>query len=99
MSEPRSAVIPGYDFNQGNLLERMKRYVPAVIPVFMGALRRANNMAMALEARGFGLGITPTSFIEYRIERRDIVALLALIVMGTVYFIVYFKGYAAIAAG
>ena len=44
--------LRGYDFNQGNLLERMKRYVPAVIPVFMGALRRANNMAMALEARG-----------------------------------------------
>ena len=88
--------LRGYDFNQGNLLERMKRYVPAVIPVFVGALRRANNMAMALEARGFGLGITPTSFIEYRIERRDVVALIALTTMGTVYFILYYTGYAAI---
>jgi len=76
----------------------MKRYVPAVIPVFMGALRRANNMAMALEARGFGLGITPTSFMEYSIERRDIVAITALTTMGTVYFIIYYTGYAAISA-
>jgi len=90
--------LRGYDFNQGNLLERMKRYVPAVIPVFMGALRRANNMAMALEARGFGLSITPTSFIEYRIERRDIIALIALIAIGTAYFILYYTGYAAISA-
>ena len=88
--------LRGYDFSEGNLLERMKRYVPAVIPVFMGALRRANNMAMALEARGFGLGITPTSFIEYRIERRDIIALLALTALGIIYFVIYYTGYAAI---
>jgi energy-coupling factor transport system permease protein len=90
--------LRGYDFNQGNLFERMKRYVPAVIPVFMGALRRANNMAMALEARGFGLAITPTSFIEYRIGLRDIAAVLALTAMGLVYFIIYYTGYAAIGA-
>ena len=91
--------LRGYDFNQGNLLERMKRYVPAVIPVFMGALRRANNMAMALEARGFGLSITPTSLIEYRIERRDTIALIALTTLGTGYFLIYYTGYAAISAG
>ncbi len=62
-------------------------------------MRRANNMAMALEARGFGLSITPTSFIEYRLERRDIIALAALIAMGTAYFIVYYTGYAAIGPG
>ena len=91
--------LRGYEFNQGNLLERMKRYVPAVIPVFMGALRRANNMAMALEARGFGLGITPTSLIQYQIERRDILALIALTTMGLVYFIIYYTGYASISTG
>ncbi len=90
--------LRGYDFNQGSLLQRMKRYVPAIIPVFMGALRRANNMAMALEARGFGLGITPTSFIEYRVERNDVVAVIALATMGIAYFIIYCSGYAAISS-
>lgn len=88
--------LRGYNFNQGHLLERMKRYVPAVIPVFMGALRRVNNMAMALEARGFGLAITPTSFIEYRVERRDVLALIALTSMGIAYFIIYYTGYGTI---
>jgi energy-coupling factor transport system permease protein len=95
----QAQTLRGYDFNQGNLLERIRRYVPAVIPVFMGALRRANNMAMALEARGFGLGVTPTSFIEYRLEPRDILALISLIAIGSGYFIVYYSGYAAIAPG
>jgi energy-coupling factor transport system permease protein len=91
--------LRGYEFNQGNLLQRMRRYVPAVIPVFMGALRRANNMAMALEARGFGLGATPTSFIEYRMQPRDVVALMGLIALGAAYFIVYYTGYASIRPG
>jgi energy-coupling factor transport system permease protein len=91
--------LRGYDFKEGNLLERMKRYVPAVIPVFMGALRRANNMAMALEARGFGLAITPTSFIEYRIEWPDIIASIALTAIGIGYFTIYYTGYGAIRAG
>jgi energy-coupling factor transport system permease protein len=89
--------LRSYDFNQGNLMQRMKRYVPAVIPVFMGALRRANNMAMALEARGFGLNVTPTSFMEYRIGRRDIIALSVLTGMGALYFVIYWNGWATIA--
>jgi energy-coupling factor transport system permease protein len=92
----QAQTLRGYDFSQGNLLQRMKRYVPAVIPVFMGALRRANNMAMALEARGFGLGATPTSFAEYPVQPRDVIAFAFLVLMGTAYFVIYYKGYATI---
>ena len=88
--------LRGYDFNQGNLFERMKRYVPAVIPVFMGALRRANNMAMALEARGFGMGTAPTSFIEYRAHWRDYAAFATLLTIGVGYFVIYYTGYGVI---
>jgi energy-coupling factor transport system permease protein len=89
--------LRGYDFNQGNLLQRMRRYVPAMIPVFMGALRRVNNMAMALEARGFGMGAAPTSLNEYRMHLWDIVALAILILIGTTYFLLNLIGYGAIA--
>jgi energy-coupling factor transport system permease protein len=89
--------LRGYDFDRGNVLQRMKRYVPAVIPVFMGALRRANNMAMALEARGFGMGAAPTSFVEYRGRPRDAIAFAALAAIGVGYFLIYLSGYGAIA--
>jgi energy-coupling factor transport system permease protein len=84
--------LRGYDFNQGGPLERVRRYVPVVIPVFMGALRKANNMAMALEARGFGFSHEPTTFIEYPVTPADIIAFAFLIGLGTLYFMLYWTG-------
>ncbi len=89
--------LRGYDFNQGGPFERIRRYVPVIIPVFMGALRKANNMAMALEARGFGHTHEPTTFIDYPVESADIVAFATLIALGTLYFMIYYTGYGAIA--
>ena len=88
--------LRGYDFNRGGPLERARRYVPVVIPVFMGALRKANSMAMALEARGFGMSRRPTSFIDYPVEARDVAATVALFALGAAYFIIYYTGYGAI---
>jgi energy-coupling factor transporter transmembrane protein EcfT len=62
----------------------------------MGALRKANNMAMALEARGFGMNTTPTSFVDYHIEPADMGAFAALIALATTYFLIYYTGYGAI---
>ena len=84
--------LRGYDFNQGGPLERVRRYVPVVIPVFMGALRKANNMAMALEARGFGFSHEPTTFIEYPVTNTDIMAFVFLIALGTMNFMFYWTG-------
>src|SRR5215470_15999568 len=52
----------GFNFDEGSLLQRMRRYVPVIVPVFMGALRRADGMAMALEARGFQSAQPRTQF-------------------------------------
>jgi len=46
----------GLDFTQGTLRERFTRYVPVIVPVFIGGLRRADQMAFALEVRGFSSG-------------------------------------------
>src|SRR5208282_4743070 len=88
--------LRGYDFDAGGPLERVRRYVPVIIPVFMGALRKANNMAMALEARGFGRDNAPTSFIEYRMHARDAEAFVVLIAVGTIAFMLYWTGYGSI---
>ena len=91
--------LRGYDFDAGGAFERIRRYVPVVVPVFMGALRKANNMAMALEARGFGGIHRPTSFVEYRMRPRDAVAFALLIALGAAWFMVYYSGLGAIPAG
>ncbi len=88
--------LRGHEFRRGGPLSRLRRYAPVMIPVFMGALRKANNMAMALEARGFGHSPRPTSFAEYRFTRSDLFALIALSVLASASFLAYYLGWAGI---
>ncbi len=43
----------GHDLSAGNPVDRLRKYVPVLIPVFMTAFRQVGTQAMALEARGF----------------------------------------------
>jgi len=61
----------GFNFDEGNIVQRIRRYVPVIVPVFIGALRRADGMAMALEARGFQSGLPRSALEEYRFRGRD----------------------------
>jgi len=91
--------LRGHDFDRGGPIERIKRYVPVMVPVFMGALRKANNMAMALEARGFGKNHRPTSFIAYPVQISDVCSFALMAALGVGYFLIYYFGYGAINAG
>ena len=41
----------GADFESGNLIQRAKALLPLLVPLFISAFRRANDLAMAMEAR------------------------------------------------
>lgn len=41
----------GADFDQGKLLDRAKSFVPILVPLFISAFRRADELALAMEAR------------------------------------------------
>ncbi|MCD8105808.1 MAG: energy-coupling factor transporter transmembrane protein EcfT [Lachnospiraceae bacterium] len=58
----------GADFESGNLLQRAKNMVPLLVPLFISAFRRANDLAMAMEARGYhgGEGRTKMRPLEYK---------------------------------
>ena len=57
------------------LVARLRRTVPVIIPVFMGALRRADQMAIALDMRGFSLPGPRRAILERRVGVADAVAL------------------------
>lgn len=63
----------GFDFHQGRWWQRLRNYAVVIVPVFVGALRRADGMAMALEVRGFQRRGRRTSFQRYSWRRADTV--------------------------
>lgn len=64
----------GLDLSKGRLLERLRKYVPVLVPVFMTSLRNADLMALALEARGFSEPGPRTRLKEDRLGAADLVA-------------------------
>lgn len=82
----------GLDFDQGGLWVRLRRYIPVIVPVFMGALRRADNMAMALEARGFQSQRQRTTLARYEMKATDGIALVLLGALAAVYLHLWWNG-------
>jgi len=65
----------GLDLESGNVLERIRKHVPLLVPVFISTIRSTNVFSMALESKGFGAGSKRTFFLRISFGWRDAVAL------------------------
>ena len=70
----------GADFETGSLIKKAKAMIPILVPLFISAFRRANDLAMAMEARCYRGGDGRTKMKPLRYERRDHIAYGILIV-------------------
>ena len=61
----------GADFSSGSLIRRAKALIPLLVPLFVSAFRRANDLAMAMEARGYHGGDGRTKMKPLIYQRRD----------------------------
>ncbi|MBE5952404.1 MAG: energy-coupling factor transporter transmembrane protein EcfT [Lachnospiraceae bacterium] len=68
----------GADFEEGKLIERAKALVPVLVPLFVSAFRRANDLAMAMEARCYRGGDGRTRMKPLKYNRQDAIAYLCL---------------------
>jgi energy-coupling factor transport system permease protein len=59
----------------GGLLQRARATLPLLVPIFVTSLRRADVMALAMDARGYASRAHPTSLIEMRFTPRDALAI------------------------
>ncbi len=66
----------GADFETGNLIERAKALLPILVPLFVSAFRRADELAIAMESRCYHGGEGRTRMKQLRFCTRDIVALI-----------------------
>jgi energy-coupling factor transport system permease protein len=69
----------GLELEKGNLLRRIRNYVPVLIPLIVSAIRRSLELAEAMESRGWGATKKRTNLYALKIHKGDI-ALLALTV-------------------
>lgn len=61
----------GADFESGNLIQKVKAMVPLLVPLFISAFRRANDLAMAMEARCYRGGEGRTKMKPLHYEKAD----------------------------
>ena len=65
----------GADFSQGGPLRRALALVPVLVPLTVGTFRRADELAEAMESRGYRGGEGRTRYRELRFRARDALAL------------------------
>lgn len=64
----------GAEFNTGNMIQKVKSVVPILVPLFVSAVRRANDLAMAMESRCYHGGEGRTKMKPLLYHRNDYMA-------------------------
>ena len=65
----------GADFESGNLIQKARAMIPILVPLFISAFRRADELATAMECRCYHGGEGRTKLHVLRYQRRDYLAL------------------------
>ncbi|NLA04782.1 MAG: energy-coupling factor transporter transmembrane protein EcfT [Firmicutes bacterium] len=71
----RAQQARGADF-EGGFFSRARKFAPLMVPLFIGAFRRADELALAMEARGYRVGAARTRMHEEKIRAADWAVLL-----------------------
>ena len=66
----------GADFESGNIINKAKSLVPLLVPLFISSFRRADELAMAMEARGYRGGAGRTRMKILKFTSKDTVAVI-----------------------
>ncbi len=71
----------GIDFGEGNIYQQMKSIVPLLIPLFVSSFNRAEELATAMEARGYKGGEGRTKYRQLNWQQNDTVVMIAFVVL------------------
>ena len=76
----KAQMARGADFETGGIIKKAKNMIPLLVPLFVSAFRRANDLAMAMEARCYhgGEGRTKMKPLKYSREDRNAYVILLL---------------------
>jgi len=69
----------GLDLESGNIIERIRKHLPLLVPVFVTTVRSTNVFSMALESKGFGARPGRTFFLHTAVGGRDVLVMVAFV--------------------
>lgn len=78
----------GMNFHQGGLLQRARHLIPVLIPLFVNSFKRAEDLATAMEARGYDPDAPRTHYRQLHWRYRDTITLLIMVVVTCVLFLI-----------
>lgn len=81
----------GLDLDSGSLFQKIKKYVPLLIPTLLSVIRGTNVFAMALESKGFGYDEARTNYLEIGFALKDYI--LIVFTVAVIVFAVYARTY------
>jgi energy-coupling factor transport system permease protein len=71
----------GLDLDSGNIIQRIRKHLPLLVPVFVTTVRSTNVFSMALESKRFGASPGRTFYLYTAMGRRDALVLIAFLVL------------------
>lgn len=77
----KAQMARGANFDDGNLIKKIKSLIPVLVPLFISAFRRADDLAMAMEARCYRGDINRTRMKELKFKKLDFYAILTYLIM------------------
>ncbi|CAM5203128.1 Energy-coupling factor transporter transmembrane protein EcfT OS=Ureibacillus acetophenoni OX=614649 GN=ecfT PE=3 SV=1 [Ureibacillus acetophenoni] len=80
----KAQMARGSDLSAGPLKDRLKAVVPLLVPLFVSAFKRAEDLATAMEVRGYRGGEGRTRYRKLKWDWRDSISLIVLIVLTAV---------------
>ncbi|WP_108306003.1 energy-coupling factor transporter transmembrane component T family protein [Metalysinibacillus jejuensis] len=86
----KAQMARGSDLSTGPIKDRIKAVVPLLVPLFVSAFKRAEDLATAMEVRGYKGGEGRTRYRQLAWHSRDTLALVVLFALAGVLF--YYRG-------
>jgi energy-coupling factor transport system permease protein len=71
----------GLDLESGNVVQRIRKHVPLLVPIFVSTIRSTNVFSMALESKGFGAGSGRTYFLQTALGGRDVLVFVVFVAL------------------
>lgn len=77
----------GVDFDEGSIVQKVKALIPILIPLFATSLKRADSLAIAMEARGYQGGKGRSQYRQLKWSFKDTLTIFVILALGFCLFL------------